>query len=76
MREDIGRVYVGFALDNPALFSLMFQENRLDSSRPSLMEAYAEGFDILAQVYAMVVISPPSTRKTAPLVAEARGLAR
>lgn len=45
--------------------------------RPTVIDGGAQGrVDILAQVYAMVVMSPPSTRKAAPLVAEARGLAR
>ena len=45
--------------------------------RPTVIDGGAQRtVDILAQVYAMVVMSPPSTRKAAPLVAEARGLAR
>jgi AcrR family transcriptional regulator len=59
-RDDTDRAYVRFALDNPALFSLMFREERLDSDRPSLVEARKVTFGILAKV------SPPDDEPPKP----------
>lgn len=44
----VGREYVQFALDHPALFLLMFRGERLDASRPALGEAIAESRQALA----------------------------
>src|SRR5438128_2323529 len=35
-RFPVPKAYVQFAVDNPALFSLMFREERLDAKRPAL----------------------------------------
>jgi AcrR family transcriptional regulator len=50
MRDNTDRAYVRFALDNPALFALMFREERLDSTRYSLVEARKITFGILGRV--------------------------
>src|SRR5262249_42219346 len=38
-----------FALDNPALFSLMFREERLDATRPALRDARRAAFEALSR---------------------------
>jgi AcrR family transcriptional regulator len=39
VRFPIAKAYVRFAMDNPALFSLMFREERLDPEWPALRDA-------------------------------------
>jgi AcrR family transcriptional regulator len=39
VRFPLPKAYVEFAMENPALFSLMFREERLDPKRPALREA-------------------------------------
>jgi AcrR family transcriptional regulator len=43
------RAYVKFALENPALFSLMFRDDRLDPSRPALRDSRLAALGILSQ---------------------------
>ena len=43
------RAYVKFALENPALFSLMFREDRLDPSRPALRDSRLAALSFLSQ---------------------------
>jgi AcrR family transcriptional regulator len=43
----MGRAYVGFARDQPGLFSLMFRSELLDPSRPSLRDAIDEARGLL-----------------------------
>ena len=47
-RWDGARAYVAFAIDNPALFQLMFRSDKLDVSRPSFKEARMQVFGMLA----------------------------
>lgn len=42
--------YVTFALQNPALFSLMFRREHIDFSRPSLQEAGRKAFAVLLRM--------------------------
>jgi AcrR family transcriptional regulator len=49
-RDDTDRAYVSFALHNPALFVLMFREERLDPTRKSLVEARMVTFGILERI--------------------------
>lgn len=44
----LGREYVRFAIEQPALFSVMFRGERHDMSRPSLRQAAGELIDMLA----------------------------
>lgn len=62
--DDVERAYVRFALDNPALFALMFREERLDASRHALMEARRITFGILGQIS---MTHGPSSGATRPL---------
>ncbi len=39
-----------FAVENPALFALMFRDERLDAFRPSLVQARSVTFGILGNV--------------------------
>lgn len=48
-RWDGARAYLAFAIDNPALFQLMFRADRLDGSRPSFKEARMHLLEILAE---------------------------
>ena len=44
------RAYITFALENPAMFTLMFREGHpLDHDRPALAEARREAFEVLRQ---------------------------
>jgi AcrR family transcriptional regulator len=47
-RLAIGEGYVGFALQNPGLFLLMFRSEKLDMERPALKEAVEAAFAILS----------------------------
>jgi AcrR family transcriptional regulator len=49
-RDDTDRAYVSFALENPALFLLMFREDLLDPNRTSLVEARKVTFSILDKI--------------------------
>lgn len=49
-RDDTDRAYVSFALENPALFLLMFREDLLDPNRTSLVEARKVTFNILDEI--------------------------
>ncbi len=49
-RDDTDRAYVSFALENPALFLLMFREDLLDPTRTSLVEARKVTFSILDKI--------------------------
>jgi AcrR family transcriptional regulator len=51
--DAIGRAYVGFARENPALFVLMFRSDRLDMSRPALRAAADDAFSVLARARGM-----------------------
>lgn len=46
---DAARAYLAFARAHPALFQLMFQSDRLEPGRPSLVEARTEAIRQLAQ---------------------------
>jgi AcrR family transcriptional regulator len=50
VRFPAARAYVAFATANPALFSLMFREERLDARRPSLRDARASAVAMLSHV--------------------------
>lgn len=49
-RDDTDRAYVNFALENPAMFLLMFREDLLDPTRTSLVEARKVTFSILDKI--------------------------
>lgn len=51
-RDDTDRAYVNFALENPAMFLLMFREDLLDPTRTSLVEARKVTFSILDKINA------------------------
>jgi AcrR family transcriptional regulator len=57
-RWDGARAYVAFAEANPALFQLMFRSDRLDTSRPSYVEARAEAYTLLAQARGVFTSTP------------------
>lgn len=57
-RDDTDRAYVSFALDNPALFLLMFREDLLDPTRESLVEARKVTFGILDKINEAADTSP------------------
>lgn len=44
---DVGLAYVQFALDNPAHFAVMFDEDSLDAAQPDLARASEHAFAIL-----------------------------
>ena len=44
----IGRGYITFALANPAMFQLMFRNERLDYDRPALLDASNAAFSVLS----------------------------
>lgn len=46
--QAVGRGYVGFARQHPALFLLMFRGERLDTARPALRQALDGAYDVLA----------------------------
>lgn len=47
-RKAIGHAYVHFALDNPALFGLMFRNELIDMKHPALQEASRNAMRIMA----------------------------
>ena len=47
-RWDGARAYVAFATEQPALFQLMFRSDRLEESRPSLVEGRVQLLKLLA----------------------------
>lgn len=47
-RKAIGHAYVHFALDNPALFGLMFRSEIIDMKHPALQEATRDAMRIMA----------------------------
>jgi AcrR family transcriptional regulator len=47
-RWDGARAYVAFATEHPALFQLMFRSDRLEESRPSLVEGRVQLLELLA----------------------------
>jgi AcrR family transcriptional regulator len=47
-RWDGARAYVAFATEHPALFQLMFRSDRLEESRPSLVEGRVQLLGLLA----------------------------
>lgn len=49
-RYAVARAYVRFALDNAALFTLMFRDDRLDAANPALSEARAAAVAVLSRV--------------------------
>lgn len=49
-RFPVAKAYVSFAMANPALFSLMFREERLDPRRPALRDARAAAVTTLSEV--------------------------
>jgi AcrR family transcriptional regulator len=54
----VGRAYVRFAADNPALFLLMFRLERLDANRSSLREARLEVFTLLGRARGVSAEAP------------------
>lgn len=48
-RWDGARAYVTFAMENPALFQLMFRSERLDGSRPAFKEARMQVLGMLSE---------------------------
>jgi hypothetical protein len=48
--QGTGRAYVEFALENPALFALMFREERLDAKNSALQSARARAFSVLGMI--------------------------
>jgi AcrR family transcriptional regulator len=50
VRFPIPKAYVRFAMENPALFALMFREERLDAKNPSLREARLVAVAALAEI--------------------------
>lgn len=49
-RNAIARAYVHFAHDNPAMFGLMFRNEKIDMERPALSEAAHEAMRVMAAV--------------------------
>jgi len=66
----IGRGYVDFARTNPALFLLMFRSERLDFSRPALLEAAKVALSILASSFYERVDGSPPTELSISLAAQ------
>jgi AcrR family transcriptional regulator len=61
MRDDTDRAYVSFAIENPAMFLLMFREERLDPTRRSLVEARMVTFGILGRINTVADTPPGET---------------
>jgi AcrR family transcriptional regulator len=57
-RWDGARAYLAFAVENPALFQLMFRADRLDDTRPSFKEARMHLLGILARSRGVLADKP------------------
>jgi AcrR family transcriptional regulator len=66
----IGRGYVDFARTNPALFLLMFRSERLDFSRPALIEASKVAFSVLTNSFDEQGDESPQTELSISLAAQ------
>lgn len=69
-RLSLGRGYLKFARENPALFLLMFRSHRLDHGNPILKEAVRGAFDAL--IVSVVGGSPDKERSEFSLSEAAR----
>lgn len=54
---DLGRAYVRFGLEHPALFELMFSPNELHPEDPALKRAQAESIGILASATSTIEVA-------------------
>jgi len=66
----IGRGYVDFARTNPALFLLMFRSERLDFSRPALVEAAKVALSVLTSSFDKRGDGSPRTELSVSLAAQ------
>ena len=66
----IGRGYVDFARTNPALFLLMFRSERLDFSRPALVEAGKVALSVLTSSFDKRGDGSPRTELSVSLAAQ------
>ncbi|UPG96060.1 TetR/AcrR family transcriptional regulator [Luteibacter aegosomatissinici] len=57
-RWDPARAYVAFGVENPALFQLMFQSDRLDNTNTHLIEARMRALGVLAGARAIPLENP------------------
>jgi AcrR family transcriptional regulator len=64
----MGHTYIAFAQDNPAIFHLMFRDERLDFTRPALCEAIDAASQLLAGAVALRVGADSSRQLTLPVL--------
>lgn len=60
-RNAIARAYVHFAYDNPAMFGLMFRNDRVDMLRPALNDAAREAMRVMAAIIGATDAAPGDT---------------
>jgi len=66
---DLGRAYVHFGLDHPALFELMFRPEQLHPEDPELRRAQAESIAVLASATTMIDVEGDQPDGIPPLMA-------
>ena len=65
----LGRAYVHFGLDHPALFELMFRPEQLHPDDPDLQRAQAESIAVLASATTMIDIGGAQPEGVPPFMA-------
>jgi AcrR family transcriptional regulator len=73
-RSHMGRAYIAFARENPALFQLMFRSHALDQSSPRLREAAIGAFSSFAGKFGSDSTDEQKSVATAAAVARAWSL--
>ncbi|WP_146340553.1 TetR/AcrR family transcriptional regulator [Nesterenkonia sp. NBAIMH1] len=63
---DLGRAYVRFGLEHPALFELMFRPNELHPEDPALKRAQAESIGILASATSAIEVAERQSEVVPP----------
>ncbi|MBF4632744.1 TetR/AcrR family transcriptional regulator [Clavibacter michiganensis subsp. phaseoli] len=66
---DLGRAYVHFGLDHPALFELMFRPEQLHPEDPELQRAQAESIAVLASATTTIDVEGDQPEGIPPLMA-------
>lgn len=66
---DLGRAYVHFGLEHPALFALMFRPEELHPEDPGLQRAQAESIGVLASATTTIDVAGDQPDGVPPLMA-------
>ena len=66
---DLGRAYVHFGLEQPALFELMFRPEELHPDDPDLQRAQAESIGVLASATATINVGVDQAEGVPPVMA-------